>query len=371
MAQARFGAPTWRRCYSQSCRRSSSGALNPRHWLHVYLTACAENGGLAPADLTPFLPWTMDEASLHELKQPAEAGISKATRPRSTPLEALLWAQISVKQNLTLIRTLIAEDPKRTRADLSRLACQAMHWLKPDGGLKDMSCRVAMLRMQGDGLIQLPPPRCPRPQTNIRIGVETDSALTTSPARSCLARLATTAGRQPQTDSRLWNEYIHRYHYLGFKTLPGAQLRYWVTAGDRLVALLGFGAAAWQCAPRDQFIGWTHEQRQKNLHLVVNNARFLILPWVCSENLASKVLGLAARQLPQDWQHRYGFRPLLLETFVEKDRFTGTCYRAANWLHVGQTQGRGKLGPSGKQSVPIKDVWLYPLGKAFKYAMVR
>ena len=274
------------------------------------------------------------------------------------------------EEELVLIRTLITEDPKRTRADLSRLACRAMHWLKPDGGLKQMSCRVAMLRMQEDGLIQLPPPRCPRPQTNIRIGAETAPSdqidLPVHALPDLQLRLVGT-----QTDSRLWNQYIHRYHYLGFKTLPGAQLRYWVTAGDRLVALLGFGAAAWQCAPRDQFIGWTHQQRQKNLHLVVNNARFLILPWIRSDNLASKVLGLASRQLPEDWQHRYGFRPLLLETFVEKDRFTGTCYRAANWHHVGQTTGRGKLGPSGKQSVPIKDVWLYPLGKIFKYALVQ
>lgn len=274
------------------------------------------------------------------------------------------------EEELVLIRTLITEDPKRTRADLSRLACRAMHWLKPDGGLKEMSCRVAMLRMQEDGLIKLPPPRCPRPQANIRIGVETapfdQIDLPVHALPDLQLRLVGT-----QTDSRLWNQYIHRYHYLGFKTLPGAQLRYWVTAGDRLVALLGFGAAAWQCAPRDQFIGWTHQQRQKNLHLVVNNARFLILPWIRSDNLASKVLGVASRQLPQDWQHRYGFRPLLLETFVEKDRFTGTCYRAANWHHVGQTTGRGKLGPSGKQSVPIKDVWLYPLGKIFKYALVQ
>jgi hypothetical protein len=244
---------------------------------------------------------------------------------------------------LTLIRTLIAEDPRRTRAELSRLACQALHWLKPDGGLKDMSCRVAMLRMQEDGLIQLPPPTRQRPETRIRISVET------GPQTPIHAPVHALPGLQlrlvgTRADSCLWNEYIHRYHYLGFKTLPGAQLRYWVYAGERLVALLGFGAAAWQCAPRDHFIGWTHEQRQQNLPLIVNNARFLILPWVRSENLASKILGLAARQLPQDWQHRYGLRPLLLETFVEKDRFTGACYRAANWLHVGQTQGRGKHG---------------------------
>lgn len=266
---------------------------------------------------------------------------------------------------LTLIKTLIIDDPGRSRAALSRLTCQALNWLKPDGGLKEMSCRVAMLRMQEDGLIQLPSPRNLRPITNILIRVETAPQESINLPVHELPRLEL---RQigNKADSRLWNEYIHRYHYLGHKALPGAQLRYLVYAGDRLVALLGFGAAAWQCAPRDKFIGWTHEQRQKNLHLVVNNARFLILPWVCSENLASKILGLAARQLAGDWQLRYDYRPLLLETFVEKDRFTGTCYRAANWRQVGITQGRGKLGPAGKQSVPIKDIWLYPLEKDYK-----
>lgn len=263
---------------------------------------------------------------------------------------------------------MISEDPKRTRAGLSRLACQAIGWIKPDGGLKDMSCRVAMLRMQEDGLIELPPPRCLRPQTHIRISTETDLQQPICLPVHALPdlQLRLVSGRE---DSRLWNEYIHRYHYLGFQPLPGAQLRYWVYAGDLLVALLGFGAAAWLCAPRDQFIGWNHEQRQKNLHLVVNNARFLILPWVNSKNLASKILGLVARQLPHDWQHRYGYRPLLLETFVEKNRFIGTCYRAANWHHLGQTKGRGKLGPSGKQSVPIKDVWAYPLERKFKHEL--
>ena len=270
---------------------------------------------------------------------------------------------------LTLIRALIAEDPTRTRADLSRLACQSLHWLKPNGGLKDMSCRVAMLRMQKDGLIQLPPPRCQRPKVRVLASVDTDPQ---APLQLPVQALPPLQLRLVGTraDSRRWNEFIHRYHYLGFQTLPGAQLRYWVSADDRLVALLGFGAAAWQCAPRDQFIGWSHEQRQQNLHLVVNNARFLILPWIQSKNLASKILALAARQLPHDWQDRYHYRPRLLETFVEKDRFTGACYRAANWLHVGQTQGRGKLGPSGKQSVPIKDVWLYSLDKRFRDALV-
>jgi len=130
--------------------------------------------------------------------------------------------------------------------------------------------------------------------------------------------------------SRLWNEYIERYHYLGYSPLPGAQLRYFITAGEQIVALTGFGAAAWQTAPRDQFIGWNHDQRKKNLHLIVNNARFLILPWVQSKNLASKILSLMIRHLPDTWESKYNIRPVMMETFVRKNRFTGTCYKAAN-----------------------------------------
>lgn len=116
------------------------------------------------------------------------------------------------------------------------------------------------------------------------------------------------------------------------------------------MALLGFGAAAWQCAPRDDFIGWSHAQRQNNLHLVVNNARFLILPWVQSKNLASKILGLTARQLPEDWQNRYGYRPLLLETFVEQGRFKGVCYQAANWLRWGKPKVAANSAPPGNKA---------------------
>ena len=135
--------------------------------------------------------------------------------------------------------------------------------------------------------------------------------------------------------------------------------------------MLGFGAAAWQTAPRDRYIGWSREQRKRNLHLIVNNARFLILPWVQSRNLASMILAQAARMLPGHWRERYGYRPLLLETFVEKPRFQGTCYKAANWTWLGQTKGRGKLGPAGKQSVPIKDLWVYSLHRHFRDMLKR
>ena len=273
------------------------------------------------------------------------------------------------KQELVVIRQLISENPSATRAVLSRLTCQALDWYKIDGGLKEMSCRVAMLRMQDDGLIKLPAPRhrhCPA--NNVQFTSATDPKPKINKPVDALAcvQLRIVMGRQ---QSRLWNEYIHRYHYLGYKPLPGAQLRYFVISENNIIALLGFGASAWQCAPRDKYIGWTHDQRKKKLQYIVNNARFLILPWVKCKNLASKILSLTSHRLSGDWQGHYGYQPVLLETFVERDRFAGTCYKAANWVLVGQTKGRGKLGPAGKISVPIKDLWLYPLERNFRHIL--
>jgi len=173
-----------------------------------------------------------------------------------------------------------------------------------------------------------------------------------------------------KSDSALWNEYIDRYHYLGYTPLPGAQLRYFVHSGDQVLALLGFGAAAWKTAPRDDYIGWDTATRKKKLHLVVNNARFLILPWVRSKNLGSKVLSMASRRICEDWLTRYNYEPVLLETFVEKERFLGTCYKAANWIYVGDTKGRGKLDVHYEYKVPVKSVWLYPLRKDFRERLI-
>lgn len=275
-----------------------------------------------------------------------------------------------INEELENIQRLIDEDPTRTRADISRLTCQALGWLKPDGGLKEMSARVAMLRMQEDGLITLPPPRGPRPDPRVHITSASDPRSAIEQSAGTLAPLEMNlVATKP--DSRLWNEYIQRYHYLGHKPLPGAQLRYFVHAANQIVALLGFGAAAWQTAPRDNYIGWTHEQRKKNLHLIVNNARFLILPWVRSRNLASMILAKAVKTIPYHWQSIYNVSPVLLETFVEKPRFQGTCYRAANWIYLGQTKGRGKLGPKGQQSVPIKDIWIYPVVQDFRLRLTK
>ncbi len=266
--------------------------------------------------------------------------------------------------DLDLIRQLIAEVPRRYRAQLSRVVCQRLSWSKPDGGLKDMSCRVAMLRMHRDGLFTLPEPRNGNGngQPYRRITRVTDPGLPIDLPVEQLSHLQLEVVDDRRA-SHLWNEYIQRYHYLGYQPLPGAQLRYLAGSQGQVLALLGFGAAAWKLAPRDRWIGWSAAQRQQRLHLLINNARFLILPWITSRNLASKLLSMAARRVAEDWDERYGYRPVLMETFVETRRFTGTCYRAANWAHVGQTQGRGKLDTRHQAPLPIKDIWLYPLEK--------
>jgi hypothetical protein len=263
------------------------------------------------------------------------------------------------------IRSLIKQNPEFNRMRLSKEVCRMLQWLKSDGNFKDMSCRVAMLRMHRGGLIELPPPTHAKgPVKKIEFTPATDPQSLVVCSVNHLPQLH--FQRVTKATSALWNEYIERYHYLGYTPLPGAQLRYLIIAGKQIVALTGFGAAAWQTAPRDKFIGWNHDQRKKNLDLIANNARFLILPWVRSKNLASKILSLIARRLPDDWEEKYNVRPVLLESFVQKNLFAGTCYKAANWINVGQTKGRGKLGPPGKISVPIKDIWVYPLVKKFR-----
>jgi len=161
---------------------------------------------------------------------------------------------------------------------------------------------------------------------------------------------------------------LDRYHYLGYRSRVGQNLQYWVFDGrERPLAAVVFGAAAWQCAARDQWIGWSCAQRARHLGAVVNNTRFLLLPWVRVQRLASSILGLVARRIGQDWQRKYQQPIWLLETFVDRQRFAATCYRAANWIYAGQTKGRGRQGPSSPdRSTSIKDIYLHPLHPNFR-----
>jgi hypothetical protein len=269
-------------------------------------------------------------------------------------------------EDIQTIKLLIEHNPSLKRRPLSRKVCQRLGWLKPNGELKDMTCRVAMLRMHADGLITLPPAQ----SRGVRVKPHFPPTTATDPQTPLMQPVHELGALRlcPITDtasSRLWNEFIARYHYLGYTPMSGSQMRYNVFAGDRQVALLSFGASAWRLAGRERFIGWQEPERLRNLQLVVNNARFLILPWIQSKGLASKILSRIARQLPVDWHQRYGYAPVLLETFVESQRHRGTCYKAANWTHVGQTTGRGKKSTVHHQIIPIKDIWLYPLRKDF------
>jgi hypothetical protein len=266
---------------------------------------------------------------------------------------------------MELIESLIREHP--TREAIARAVCDQLNWNKPDGLPKTMSAKVALLRMHRDGLIALPPPR--HRDSNIRKPLAVTPASDPKDLLDCSRGDIRNLGLQriqTRADSRLWNELIGRYHYLGYVPLPGAQIRYLIEGNGQILGALGIGASAWKIAPRDLFIGWSHEQRQARLHLIVNNSRFLILPWVRVKYLASSVLSILSHQIAFDWQEIYGYRPVLLETFVERDRFLGTCYRAANWIHVGCTQGRGKLDVHTLRQKPVKEIFLFPLTKNFR-----
>jgi hypothetical protein len=274
---------------------------------------------------------------------------------------------------LDLIRSIIDQVKEHpTRASIARAICQSLSWVKPDGGLKLMSARVALLRMHRAGICQLPPPLHgnsngrwnpqPTPATDpgpLLAGTRRDLGTLTLHRVAC------------RKDSHLWNELIERYHYLGYTPLPGAQIRYLIRNESHLLGAIGMGASAWKVAPRDLFIGWTPTQRQQRLHLVINQARFLILPWIQVKNLASSVLSLLSTQVASDWKMLYAYKPVLMETFVEQKRFKGTCYRAANWICVGQTQGRGKLDVHNLKDKPVKNIFLFPLEKNFRYVLTK
>jgi hypothetical protein len=276
--------------------------------------------------------------------------------------------------DLQVIRQIIAQpELYPTRAAIARVACVELGWLRPDGRSKEMSAKVALLRMHRDGIIALPPPRHSNGNSPGQRRPKLTPASEPGPlvvgTRSDLGALSLSR-LENRRDSRLWNEFIERYHYLGYTTLPGAQIRYFIKGNGQLLGALGVGASAWTVGSRDRFIGWTAAERKAHLHFVVNNARFLIFPWIRVKNLASSVLSLLARQIGRDWNELYGFKPVLLETFIDSGRFNGTCYQAANWLWVGQTQGCGKMGKNRRQtSFRVKDVYLYPLAPNFRQVL--
>jgi hypothetical protein len=229
-------------------------------------------------------------------------------------------------EEIERIKTIITRTQPALRTEIARRVCEAFNWRNEQGELKAMSCRVALLRLHREGRIALPAPRNgngnAKPLSKQQPCLPKPKPLLCSVEELSDLELA---GVQSKTDSALWNGLIDRYHYLGYKPLPGAQLRYLIRSREGVLGALGWGAAAWKVAPRDQWLGWSAWQREAHLMKILNNARFLILPWIRCRNLASKVLALSECRVVEDFEQRYGVRPVLLETFVEKDRFAGTC----------------------------------------------
>jgi hypothetical protein len=274
---------------------------------------------------------------------------------------------------LDLIRQITREFANLALTELAATVCELLEWRRPNGGIKSRECYLFLRELCRRGWL----PWLPAPQPRHRRAARASPAA--EPAGSASAVLLTGSLHQYRPirlelienaeQRHLFRHYLEQHHYLGYRAPYGAQLRYWVHAAQSdlppLAALL-FTSAAWRMAPRDRYIGWSDAARKANLARIVNHSRFLILPWTRIPHLASHVLARAAQQLPRDWQARYGVEPLLMETLVDSARYRGICYRAANWIEVGLTQGRGRMDRSHLASVTPKQIFLYPLHRHWR-----
>jgi len=271
-------------------------------------------------------------------------------------------------EEIAFIRQLIAEHPRLSRRRLSEKLCAAWNWVQPNGVARAMVCRGLMLELHRAGLIELPPVRWqpvnPLARRRAPRAVEVDA----QPLQARLSEIGPVELRQVRRtgEEALFNSLLQQHHYLGYTQPVGEHLKYLACARGRPMACLAFSSAPRHLGSRDRFIGWSAAARRKNIGLLAYNSRFLVLPWVRIPHLASHLLGRVARQVSRDWEQLYGHPVHFLETFVDPARFRGTCYRAANWVSLGLTTGRGKDAPTHKPTRPVKEVLGYPLCADFR-----
>jgi hypothetical protein len=277
---------------------------------------------------------------------------------------------------LELMRGIVADFSSLGITEISRTVCELLEWKRPNGGLKNLECRQMLERLCSEGLLSLPELRRTKPRgpQGVRLTVRSDphTEVGGSAGQYEPLRLQLLEG-EGAGDSALFREYLDRYHYQRYRVPFGAHVRYLVRSEhspERVLACLLWTSPAWKLAERDRWIGWSAEQRARNLQFIVNHSRFLIPPWVRVKGLASKILAHCARQLPADWEKRYGYRPLLLETLVETERFRGTCYQAANWIPLGATQGRGRMDRYHERKGTAKMLFVYPLCRRVQQRLV-
>ena len=279
--------------------------------------------------------------------------------------------QIVEKEQLKEIIEIIETFPKLSRTELANTVCELFSWKRPTGKLKSVECRQFLERLDEKGIIKLPACRKQHVNRAVQKVERTQKAdiqsIISAKLKDLLPLLLIRVESQEQR--QLWYEYVDRYHYLGYQLPFGAQLRYFIksSATDDVLGCFQFSSPAWKMAPRDRWIGWSDEQRKVNLQRIINNSRFLILPWVEVKNLASSALALAVKTVAADWLRCYGYRPVLMETLVDRKRFKGTCYKAANWIHIGKTTGRGRMDRENKRrGVSVKEIFVYPLTLRFR-----
>jgi hypothetical protein len=261
------------------------------------------------------------------------------------------------------LRDWVEGHPEWSRKRLARELCQRWQWVDGQGRLKDFAARSLLLKLEARGVVKLPPLRINhrRPPRGVPMWESWEEPVAWEARLPEISPIGLERVMPGTEADRRWRFYLHRYHYLGLAVV-GENMGYLARdAQEREVACLLFGAAAWRCAPRDRALGWSGPERKQGLSRVVNNTRFLVLPWVRVKHLGSSVLSQAARRIQRDWQQKYGHGLDWLETFVDRERFRGSCYRAANWRWVGQTQGRSRQDRDHQMQVPVKDVYLYAL----------
>jgi len=271
-------------------------------------------------------------------------------------------------EDVAFIDQLMVAHPTATRRALSRKLCEAWNWIQPNGAPRDMVCRGLLLALHRAGHIELPPPRYVPRQAAWKRHTPAPVAIDTAPLRDTLDAVRPLTFRQVRRtpDEPLFNSLIEQHHYLGYTQPVGEHLKYLVVARGRPVACFAWSSAPRHLGCRDRFIGWSAEARRQNIRFLAYNLRFLILPWVQVPHLASHLLGRMARVLARDWEQVYGHPVYFLETFVDPQRFRGTCYRAANWTVLGRTTGRGKDDQTWRPNRPIKEVLGYPLRRDFR-----
>mgnify|MGYP006292332669 CR=1 FL=1 len=280
------------------------------------------------------------------------------------------------KRQFQEIKEIIGDFPNLSRTELASTICELFDWKRPTGKLKTVECRQWLESLADKKIIILPDRKPGRPKgKSFKVQA---SDITQVPQDEIIGPLKTLLPIklkpvENKSQRVLWYDYIERYHYLGFQLPFGCQLRYFIEGyGQRLLGCLQFSSPAWKMAPRDNWIGWNDRQRRHNLQKIINNSRFLIFPWVKVKNLASSILSLACSVVPGDWEKHFAYQPVLMETLVDQHRFSGTCYKAANWIHVGVTTGRGRMDRENKRhGLQPKEIYVYPLRHRFREELVK